>query len=195
MEPIRLWRNGCLESLRTPFLLTCEMQEAFYRNVVCNRKADARYWGIWRDCGDLQPEKQCLHLVGMGGFDKISMENSNAEISLILNPEYRGKGMAEQAVELLLQEAFQNMNLKTVYGEVYRCNKAGVTFWERIAAKYAADKTELTNRKFWDGMYWNSFYFSIDRTISASHKYGTAFSALYNMTPEEAIKHDLLKER
>lgn len=169
MELVRQWRNGCLESLRTPFLFTREMQETFYRDVVCSRKADARYWGIWTDCGDLQPEKQCLHLIGMGGLENIQRENSNAEISLILAPEYRGKGMAEQAVELLLHEAFQNMNLKTVYGEVYRCNNAGVAFWEKIAAKYTADKTELPNRKFWGGMYWNSFYFSIDRTISASH--------------------------
>ena len=46
------WRNECLYALRTPYMLTEEMQEEFYKNTVCNRDARARYWGIWEE-----PEK------------------------------------------------------------------------------------------------------------------------------------------
>lgn len=47
LEQVRQWRNKQLESLRTPFLLTKEHQEKFYHDVICNRQANARFWGIW----------------------------------------------------------------------------------------------------------------------------------------------------
>src|SRR5689334_8398104 len=82
VEQVRQWRNQQTEMLRTPFLLTIEMQSRFYSDVVCNRQSNSRYWGIWTD------EKIKPSLIGMCGLENISWENRLAEISLIFNPEY-----------------------------------------------------------------------------------------------------------
>jgi RimJ/RimL family protein N-acetyltransferase len=62
---------------------------------------------------------------------------------------------------MLLDEAFNKMNLKTVTGECYKCNP-GLDFWYRVIEKYNGHKTILPNRKFWNGKYYDSLYFSID---------------------------------
>jgi RimJ/RimL family protein N-acetyltransferase len=76
-------------------------------------------------------------------------------------PGYRGKGYGAAAVDEILREAFDTLNLDTVYGEVYNCNDAGYSFWSGIIDRYGAYKTMLPDRKFWDGRLWNSIYFSI----------------------------------
>lgn len=151
-EQVRQWRNKNLEALRTPYMLTKEMQESFYENVVCNRNSNSRYWGIYSK----------KEFIGMVGIENIQWENRIGEISLIISPVEQGNGYGKQAVDLVLREAFKNMNLKTVWGECYYCNPA-IGFWRKIINKYNAKEAALLNRKYYNGHYWNSLYFSIDR--------------------------------
>lgn len=150
LEQVRQWRNKCPEALRTPFLLTQERQEQFYRDVICVRQKDSRYWGIVVD--DV--------LVGMCGLENIQWENRLAEISIILNPDYQGKGYGEKAVGLLLDQGFNHLNLENIFGECYLCNPA-VEFWNKVAQKYNAVCCHLPNRKYWQGKYYDSLYFNI----------------------------------
>lgn len=161
-EIVRRWRNKCLSALRTPHELTKEMQEDFYKNVVCNRNARARYWSIYhKGEGIYDPNR----LIGMAGLENIEWENGLAEISLILDPDLRGEGFGTWAVEILLEKAFQHMRLETVYGEVYECNVDGIKFWNKMIEKYKATKVTLPNRKLYDGTFFDSMYFSIDREV------------------------------
>ena len=154
VEQVRQWRNESLSSLRTPFLLTTEQQEQFYRNVICDRQANARYWGI----------HDAVHnFIGMVGLENISWENRNAEISIILNPEVQGNGHGSQAVELLLNQGFDYLNLENIFGECYLSNPA-VKFWEKNIEKYSGTKTILPNRKYWEGEYWDSLYFNFNKS-------------------------------
>ena len=91
----------------------------------------------------------------------IQWENRIAEISLILDPKQAGKGIGKESVVLLLEEAFGNMGLKTVFGECYECNDA-VEFWKKEVAKYKGFETRMPNRKLWKGKFYDSYYFSID---------------------------------
>ncbi len=156
VEQVRKWRNETLESLRTPFLLTAEMQEQFYADVICNRTSNARFWGIW--VTDRGIEK----FVGMCGLENIQWENGGAEISIMLNPVHHGKGHGKQAIEMLLDKAFDQLRLNRVWGECYECNKA-VDFWKKIVEDYNGYYTRLPETKFYDGQYWDSIYFSIGR--------------------------------
>ena len=147
-QTARHWRNGCREALRTPFLLTEKQQEEFYNSLSGN--ARVRYWGI-----EINGE-----MGGMGGLTGIEWENRIAEISLIIDPVLRGKGYGTKAAELILHEGFGNMNLANIYGECYECNEA-IRFWRKVCLKYGAYTTLLPFRKFWDGRYYDSLYFSI----------------------------------
>jgi RimJ/RimL family protein N-acetyltransferase len=155
MELIRQWRNGCLETLRTPYPLTREMQESFYKDV-CNRP-DARYWALVENG----------KTIGMGGLTSIQWENRIAEISLILAPGERYKNIGSSAADLILNEGFRSMGLKTVYGECYYCNAAGINFWKKYIEADGRSRSEiystkLPNRKFRNGLFYDSLYFSID---------------------------------
>jgi RimJ/RimL family protein N-acetyltransferase len=176
LEQVRLWRNGCLESLRTPFLLTQEMQEAFYRDVVCNRQSNARYWGAWTEepypktvlTGNITMQRIGVNsvLVGMCGLENIQWENRLAEISLILDPEYP---MYADALRLLLSEAFMSLNLENVYTEVYDCSPYR-SFWREIIDKYKCDAAILPCRKYWNGRYFNSMYLNVSKGAYLRHE-------------------------
>jgi len=160
---VRIWRNQCLESLRTPYPLTPEEQSRFFYDVVQNRSSPHRYWGVcaeWLPNAPAEPHDG-LYFCGMGGLTYIQWENRIAEISLILSPAVRSKGLGEQAVDLLLAEGFDRMGLKTIFGECYYCNDAH-EFWLKITEGFGGYITRLPNRKFWAGQFWDSLYFSID---------------------------------
>jgi RimJ/RimL family protein N-acetyltransferase len=164
VEEARKWRNKARESLRTPYLLTIEDQQDFFDDLACG-DSPHRYFTIW-DNG----------LIGVGGLTNIMWENRMAEISLIINPIHRKKGNGERAVSLLLDEAFNRMNLKTVFGECYICNQAW-EFWQKIAELYDGFYTTLPCRKYWDGNYFGSLYFSVNddgfnKIHSAIHEAG-----------------------
>jgi len=155
-ERVRIWRNAEMEVWRTPFMLTEEMQADFYHDRVYDRNSEHRYWAICTGTG--------IHkFLGMGGITYISWENRIGEITLIIDPEKRKDGLGEKAVDLLLDQAFNHLNLKTVFGECYGANEKGCSFWQSITVKYNGFTTALPNRKYWKGVYENSLYFSIDK--------------------------------
>jgi RimJ/RimL family protein N-acetyltransferase len=163
-ELVRQWRNNEMECWRTPFMLTKEMQEDFYRRC-CDRNSPHRYWAIVRTKDEYSEGCHPIsepHFIGMGGITYIQWENRIGEITLIIEPGIRGKGYAEKAVYLLLGQAFNHLNLRTVFGECYECNPA-CKFWRKITDKYKSIRIMLPNRKYWNGKYYNSMYFSIDK--------------------------------
>ena len=157
-EMVRQWRNETMKALRTPYQLTQEQQEDFYYNTICDRRANARYWGIWSDINFLHENG----LIGMTGIENIEWENSRGEISLILDPKQRSMGHGNEALSILLSKGFGELNLDNIWGVCYECNPA-VRFWERQINKYGAEHTTFPNMKFWDGKYWRGLYFNFER--------------------------------
>ena len=166
METVRVWRHGSPETLRTPYMLTKEMQQQYYRDVICNRESHTRYWGLWwtvpnithYEYGKPVYGNPTWEFCGYGGLENISWENGNAEISLLIGPEYRKKGYGREAVKLFLQQAFDVMGLYSVHGECYECGPW--EFWDRLIPGSAR---WLPSRKFYDGSHWDSFYFTYHR--------------------------------
>ena len=171
-EQIRLWRNQCLETLRTPYPLTVEQQADWYIETVCNRSANARWFGVWKPKSNFvrcpgsedmpEPKQSPPTLIGYAGIENISWENRIGEISLLIDPQYHGKGYGKQAANAVLDYAFDNLNLHTVYGECYLSNPA-VDFWKKITAEREGYTTTLPCRKYHGGQYYGSLYFSIER--------------------------------
>ena len=168
-EQVRLWRNAEMECWRTSQMLTRDMQEKFY-DSLSERDTDKRYWAIIDDKKRTQYFDGTV-LIGMGGINNIQWENRIGEITLIIDPARRKDGMGEKAVELLLDQAFNYLNLKTVKGECYKCNPAW-DFWEKLTRKYtykgvdkprASGFEKVPNRKYFDGKYWWSLKFFIDK--------------------------------
>ena len=158
VEHIRRWRNEQIEMLRTSFPLTKEMQDDFYHNVVNNRNANARYWGV--------REKDIL--IGMAGIENIQWENRLGEISLLLIPGGMRK-YGTKALKLLLHEGFMNMNMDNIYTEVYTCN-LHLPFWMDITGEYNTCFVRLPNRKYYNGEYWPSYYINFNKEDYLEHE-------------------------
>lgn len=155
-QQVRRWRNECLETLRTPYPLTEEMQTNFYRTVVIDPNASHRYFAIIL-------EDSCF--AGMAGLTDISLHNLSAEVSLILGPNYRSRGLGYHAANLIVEHGFGILNLDCIYGEVYTTNPIGVLFWKKFAKVHNARTANIPDRKRWDGKYYDSFYFSLRRDL------------------------------
>jgi len=157
-QRVREWRNAEPETTRTPYPLSPEQQAAFFRDVVCARNGNARYWAVIDDDGTF---------VGQGGLTGIQWENRLAEIALLIDPRRRRQGLGRKAAALLLQEGFLHVGLQTIWGECYHCNQGAVEFWRLIWSGYQRDRGKsgsvtIPNRKFHDGQFWPAELFSID---------------------------------
>jgi len=172
-EKVRQWRNKLPATLRTPYNLTYEQQQDFYKNIICNRDSKHRYFGIYikkenkligKTYEDAKYEPVQTDepiFIGLGGITNIQWENGLGEISLILGADWIGRGYGKQAVRLLLEKAFKDMRLNEIFGECYECNP-NLKFWEKIIKEYNGYETELPSRKFYNGQYYNTLYFSIN---------------------------------
>jgi hypothetical protein len=98
----------------------------------------------------------------MGGLTNIEWENGQAEISLIIDPKLHNKGHGEQAVQLLLEQAFDYLRLEVVYGECYECNPA-IEFWKKMCKKYPSNVQWLNKGKFWNGRRYSTMYFDFHK--------------------------------
>ncbi len=152
-EQVRVWRNRSEMQavLRTAKRLTYEEQQDWYTREIANRESHTRYWALYDD-----------HLFcGYGGIEHISWENSNGEISLLIDPERHGEGLGSAAVGLFLDQAFDYLNLNTVYGECYCCGPVG--FWKKQIKRHNGSYTILPRRKYYGGNYHDSYYFTFIR--------------------------------
>jgi len=155
LDLIRNARNEDISFLRTPYFITEDMQADWYRSIISNRNYNGRFYAF-----DNEEHGNCS---GYGAINPIQWENRIGEIGLMILPNKRKQGLGEQAVRLLLDNAFNQLNLHTVYGEYYTCGN--IQFWEKVLKDIPHYETILKNRKFWDGKYWDSVYFSIERGV------------------------------
>lgn len=159
-EQVRLWRNECLNALRTPYPLTKEQQEGFYHITICNRNANSLYRGVTTEIGSGGDTIDML--IGMVGLENIERQNRRAEISIMISPEYRAAGFGEQALDELLRWGFNTENIENIWGECYLCNMA-VDFWHNMVVKHRGFKTVMEKTKFYKGSYWDSMMFNFNR--------------------------------
>jgi RimJ/RimL family protein N-acetyltransferase len=164
VEQVRQWRNQDISMYRTPFYLTTEMQSDFYKQVVCNRQSEHRYYAVFIECDGSLSIKGDFVFIGMIGLINISLENRNAEISIVLDPELRGKGYGKKVFQLLLDEGFNKVNLDNIYGECYWCSPA-LDFWRKVCEDYKVKLQVLPQRKFYNGKYFDSIYFNFNKEI------------------------------
>jgi hypothetical protein len=140
------------------------MQGRFYQEQVCNRQANARYWGVFEHEHKEYPDSELVCdydiFIGMGEISNIQWENRLGEIGLIMHPEHICDSV--MAIEMILEQGFNHLNLENIFGESYLCNPR-LSIWKVICERYDARCCYLPNRKFWQGQYYDSLYFNINK--------------------------------
>jgi GNAT superfamily N-acetyltransferase len=143
---------------------TLEQQRRFYEG---NFLKDYKYWEFIENVKLNEESKPAV--LAVGGFVHIKgrkrrrgrRRRGKAEIALIVHPQARGQGFGTQCAEWILHEGFANLGFKTIWGEAYGCG--AVRFWRRIYERYDARIRLKRDTKYWEGWYFGSTFFSIDR--------------------------------
>lgn len=163
MPKLLEWRNATPWAWRDPRPTTITQQYEWFDGPVSHSQ-NGRYWGIEVDCEDPSP---CWHFAGQAEITSIDWQSRIGEIGLIINPALCKKGYGRAAVNAVLDRAFYELRLKTVWGECYDVPNGAFNFWYKICDQF---KVTLPNRKFWQGSFYDSLYFSWDKDEWAKNK-------------------------
>jgi len=99
------------------------------------------------------------NLSGVCGLTDIDHVNQRAEFSLYIFPDKMGDGIGTMALKTLLDHAFNNLNLFTVWGETFEGNQASELF-EKIGFQKEGNRK---NFYFREGKFIDAILYSIGR--------------------------------
>jgi ribosomal-protein-alanine N-acetyltransferase len=75
-------------------------------------------------------------MIGTCGFAKIDTLNDSAELGYVLNPEYRGKGIAAEAAERVVRFGFEELKLNRIEARFMQGNEASLRVMEKLGMSF-----------------------------------------------------------
>jgi ribosomal-protein-alanine N-acetyltransferase len=122
------WRNVSRGTLRQNTLNSIEDQRQWESQVVHDRSCS--YFGI-----EALPESR-HEIVGYCGLSEVQFSLDRpcrtAEWSLLIGPEYQGKGYATEALTALLNYGFNDLDLEVIWGEIIEGNEPCLRLAEKL---------------------------------------------------------------
>jgi RimJ/RimL family protein N-acetyltransferase len=98
-------------------------------------------------------ENQNNHLIGTCSLRNISLIHKNAELQIRIGEiEYQNKGLGREAINLLIQYAFNDLNLSRVFLHVFSDNLRAVKTYEHCGFEIEG---LMRNAAYIDGEYKN----------------------------------------
>lgn len=97
--------------------------------------------------------KESDELIGNCGFDEIDLIHQNAKLSILIGEEEkRGQGYGKEAIKLLLEYGFNNLNLNNIMLNVYSFNTRAIKVYESLGFKKfgTRHKSHYFKGKFYD---------------------------------------------
>lgn len=153
LEWVRKERNKdeCRKWFRQDHLITELEQKRWYETTdmmsyVVWEKAE----GVFEDCTER------IGVVSLSHIDKIARK---CEFSIMITPQFRGKGYGKKALWELLKIAFNDLNMNQVYSDVFSHNPALDSYLHWGFKAYGT----LPNWYYKDGQYVNSVVISITK--------------------------------
>lgn len=80
--------------------------------------------------------KQNNKMIGTCGFTNIDQDNDVVEIGYVLNPKYWGHGIATEAVETILEFAFEELQANRVEAKFMFGNEASLAVMKKVGMKF-----------------------------------------------------------
>lgn len=129
--------------------ITKDQQQKWYNTRGNNSDPNHVYFKIL--------EKKNNTIVGCCGLHYIDWRLRSAEFGVFLSKEAQGKGLGKEALLLLFDYGFKEMNLHKIWCEVYDLNNS-VELYRHIGL---VDEGILRDNYFCEGKYGNSYVLSI----------------------------------
>jgi RimJ/RimL family protein N-acetyltransferase len=100
-------------------------------------------------------------LIGVTGLHHIDFKNRHAAFGIVIGDKAAwGKGYGTEATRLIVQHAFETVNLNRVWLHVYEFNERGIRTYERVGFQ---KEGVLRQETFREGRYWNTLLMAILR--------------------------------
>ncbi len=145
ISPMRAWVTDSQVSrfLSGAFLQphTWEQTESFLRGILNG------------DAGGVNlviAERESLKYFGQCNLMLIDNTARKAELAIVIGREHHGRGYGYEAINLLLDFGFHQMNLNRVYLKVHEDNARAIRLYERVGF---AHEGRLRQEMFRDGRY------------------------------------------
>jgi RimJ/RimL family protein N-acetyltransferase len=122
--------------------------------IISDPGPDLRYFAI-------EPLEGSAQMVGACSLQHIDMRNRNAELSIFMvSNQGRGQGYGTEAVNLLMDYAFEVVRVDRLHLGVYDFNEAGLRVYERVGFRYEG---RHRNALYYDGRYQDEWTMSVLR--------------------------------
>lgn len=140
------WRNNpkIWRWTRQNDLILHASQKDWFERIA--KDQSIKMYGIWADA-----------MVGVCGLTSINWQNRNAEFSLYIAPTFQKTGLSKPSLKTLFFHGFQNMGLRSIWGETFENNHAQYIF-EAIGMR----RDGLRRQFYWkDGRHWDAILYSV----------------------------------
>ncbi len=129
------------------------IDEALEHINMINEKIDANVginWAITQKGND--------KLIGIIGHYRIQPENHRAEIGYMILPEYNGKGITSEAIKVVIEYGFEQMQLHSIEAVIDPENNAS----EKVLQKNGFVKeAHILENELWEGKFWDTVIYSL----------------------------------
>ena len=75
-------------------------------------------------------------MIGTCGFTSFNLPNNSAEIGYVINPDYRGKGIAAEAARRVMQVGFEQFGLNRIEARYIVGNDASARVMEKLGMSH-----------------------------------------------------------
>lgn len=97
-------------------------------------------------------DDEYLGTISLKNIDKV---NKNAEYAIVLREKFRGRGHANEATELILKYAFEELDLQKVYLNVLDSNTRAIEFYEEFGFSYEGEfKKHILHNGIFKNLKW-----------------------------------------
>ncbi len=136
-----------------------DMQLEWYKEIGNNTHPNHVYWEI-RERGnmDVIDDPPTGNLIGCCGLHYVDYRLRSAEFSIFLCKDVRGIGYGKEALDLMFDFGFREINLHKIWAEVYDFNKALNVYTKGLGMHIDG---RLRHNTFCDGKYHDSIMLSV----------------------------------
>ena len=75
-------------------------------------------------------------MIGTCGFTRFDYDNNAAEVGYVINPEYRGRGIAPEALSRVLEFGFTELKLNRIEARYIVGNEVSRRVMEKVGMKF-----------------------------------------------------------
>ena len=135
-----------------PFPVSSFLDQKWLEKRLCDMSNKSVYFAI--------EEKKTSNFIGFVSLTNINWINRNCDFGIIINTESQGKGFGKEVTGMILNYAFETLNLHKVCLQVIETNDRAIKLYENLGF---VKEGELVEQYFTDNRYYNAILMGIIR--------------------------------